>query len=52
VGLLHHEYVGDVAEVVRSLVQVLGLRDDGQSALDYLLGAGVAGMQEQFVLGE
>jgi hypothetical protein len=26
VGLLHHEHVGDVAEVVRSLVQVLGLR--------------------------
>ena len=44
-GLLHHEDMGDVAEVIDAAMQVLGLGLEGQAAVHYLWWSVVRGVR-------
>ena len=51
-GMLNHEHVGDIAEVVVALAQILRLGHDIQTAVLQPLGSGIARQQIEFVVGK
>ena len=51
-GLLHHENLDPVAEIIDPAMQILGLGLNIHPALDHPLAGGFPGLQKQLVLGK